>query len=128
MRINIRDIKVGYRVRRNPGNINALADSMRRLGQLQPILVDADNRLVCGYRRVEAARSLGWDTVDARQVDANTKEERLMIEAEENTTREDFTREELDKLDRLLNRYSNQGFFWHILNWLMDLMDRIFRR
>ncbi|MCB1325400.1 MAG: ParB N-terminal domain-containing protein [Spirochaetales bacterium] len=128
MRIRVEDIRVRNRIRRDPGHLADLKDSMNRLGLLQPILIDPQNNLVAGFRRLQSARELGWDTIEARIIDVEDKRERLIIEAEENTTRRDFTPEELEKADRLLERYSHEGFFRRFLAWILDLFDRIFRR
>jgi ParB family chromosome partitioning protein len=45
------------------GDIAALAASMKVLGLLHPIVVTPDGLLVCGERRLRAARLLGWKTI-----------------------------------------------------------------
>ena len=52
-------ILVGRRHRTDLGDIEALAESIRREGVLQPITVTPDGALVCGRRRLEALRLLG---------------------------------------------------------------------
>ncbi len=128
MRMKLTEIRIGNRIRRNPGDLSELKDSMRRLGLLQPILVDTDNNLVAGFRRLEAAKELGWETIDARLIEVKDRKERLIIEADENVTRRDFSPEELQKADELLDRYSREGIFWRIWSWILDIIDRIFRR
>ena len=63
-----------------------------------------------------------------RLVDIQNKKDRLIIEADENITRRDFTPEELRKADELMDRYSREGWFWRMVAWFLDLIDRIFRR
>ncbi len=128
MRVKISDIHVGNRIRKNPGDLTTLKDSMRRLGLLQPILIDPENNLIAGYRRLESAKELGWESIEARLVDVTDKKDRLIIESDENTTRRDFTPEELEKADKLMNRYSRRGFFWRFVAWLMDLIERLLGR
>lgn len=128
MRMKLTEIRIGNRIRKNPGDLSELKDSMRRLGLLQPILVDTDNNLVAGFRRLEAAKELGWETIDARLIEVKDRKERLIIEADENVTRRDFSPEELQKADELLERYSREGIFWRIWSWILDIIDRIFRR
>ena len=43
--------------------IEQIASSMRQFGFLNPVLVDADGRLVAGHGRVEAARRLGIEDI-----------------------------------------------------------------
>lgn len=62
---------------RNPrrGNIPAIAESLRTLGQYRPIVVNEGSHtgrpleVLAGNHTVYAARELGWDTIDAVTVD-----------------------------------------------------------
>lgn len=56
-------ITVGARHRTDLGDITTLAESIERQGLLQPITLTPDGVLVCGARRLEAIKQLGWDTV-----------------------------------------------------------------
>lgn len=46
-------------------HIRELADSMSRIGLIYPIVVDEENVLIDGHRRVAAAMLLGWETIKA---------------------------------------------------------------
>ncbi|MBF0263547.1 MAG: ParB N-terminal domain-containing protein [Magnetococcales bacterium] len=83
-------ISIGLRHRRDLGDVAVLADSIRDLGLLQPIGIDADNRLIFGHRRLEACRSLGWTSIPVRVIDAPA----LLAEHDENEIRKDFTHSE----------------------------------
>ena len=48
------------------GDVSELAASMKQHGQITPILVDADNNIIAGFRRVEAAKSLGWSCISVQ--------------------------------------------------------------
>jgi ParB family chromosome partitioning protein len=56
-------ITVGLRHRKDPGDIEALARSIDEVGMLQPITITPDGVLVCGWRRLEAVRRIGWNTL-----------------------------------------------------------------
>lgn len=56
-------IRVGVRHRKDLGDIDQLMESIDRLGLLQPITITPDGLLVCGWRRLEAVRRLGWRTL-----------------------------------------------------------------
>lgn len=56
-------ITVGIRHRKDLGDIDELAHSINEIGMLQPITITPDGVLVCGHRRLEAARRLGWRTI-----------------------------------------------------------------
>ena len=50
--------------RTHPGrNLEAIVGSLRRFGQRKPIVVDADGIVRAGNGTLEAARSLGWETI-----------------------------------------------------------------
>jgi ParB family chromosome partitioning protein len=128
MRLKLSEIRIGNRIRKDPGDLSELKDSMRRVGLLQPVLVDTNNFLVAGFRRLQAAKALGWESIETRLVDVQDKKDRLIMEADENITRRDFTPDELRKADVLLERYSREGWPWRLMAWFLDLIDRIFRR
>lgn len=44
-------------------NIQAIRSSLARFKQQKPIVVDADNIVIAGNGTLEAAKSLGWDTI-----------------------------------------------------------------
>ena len=83
----IDQIKINGRARAEVGDIESLARSMKKLGQLQPIGVGADGVLVFGGRRLMAARSLGWTEIEARVIDCDA----LQAEHDENEIRKSFT-------------------------------------
>lgn len=57
------DIKIGPRVRRDLGDIGPLATSIADIGLLHPIVVTQHGQLLAGQRRLEACKSLGWETI-----------------------------------------------------------------
>lgn len=117
MQVKLNDISIGSRIRKKPGDLNPLKGSMQRHGLLQPILIDQSYRLIAGYRRLKAAQSLGWDSIEALMITKN-KRERRVIEVEENTTRLDFSPSELDKATRLLD-LDRKGVFGRFVLWLL---------
>lgn len=60
----------------DPGDLSALQASLARYGMLEPVLLQPipgkrqghRYRLIAGFRRVTAAKALGWDTVPARVI------------------------------------------------------------
>lgn len=63
--ISVSEITVGPRIRKKLANIDGLASSMSELGLLQPILITQDKVLLAGYRRLTAAKKLGWKRIEA---------------------------------------------------------------
>ena len=56
----IDEIKVPSRLRKYMGDIAALSQSIKAVGLLHPVVVDKDNNLIAGARRLEAVKLLGW--------------------------------------------------------------------
>jgi ParB-like chromosome segregation protein Spo0J len=99
-RLLVEHVIVGIRLRPiNETAVAALAQSMRRLGQLYPISVycpdDNTFRLVAGLHRLEAAKRIGWDEIDAVFV-AGNEIERELQEIAENLHRSELTALERD--------------------------------
>lgn len=83
MRFKIKNVKFEqiesedetYRITTND-NTDDLVASIQRIGIVNPPLLIqniSNYRIVCGFRRILASRRLGWNNMDARILDANTK-------------------------------------------------------
>ncbi len=116
MLVNISDIKVKRRVRKDLGDLESLKTSLRTYGLLNPITLNSKYELVAGERRLEAAKQLGWTTINAQVLEIADKISQLEIELEENIQRHDFTEEELLAGYTLLEKYRNPGFFRKIFD------------
>ena len=87
--LKIGDIKVGHRHRKDMGDLESLAESIRREGLLQPIGVTENLELVFGERRLRAHKEiLKTKTILARVVDVSSI---IAGEYAENEIRKDFT-------------------------------------
>lgn len=95
MRIATSLVVVGSRIRKDVDrNIQALCRSINELGQLQPILIDEQNNLIAGARRLRACELLERD-VDAVVPDSvDDALKKLKAERDENQCREGFNPEE----------------------------------
>ena len=120
MLINIDEIKIKKRVRKDLGDLETLKDSLRRYGLLSPITINTRNELVAGQRRLESAKQLGWTTITANVVDAENKIGQLEMELEENTQRLPFTDEELLAGYNALEKLKNPSLFTKILNGIKN--------
>ncbi|MGP1458793.1 MAG: ParB N-terminal domain-containing protein [Treponema sp.] len=123
MLVKIDTIKVKKRVRRDLGDIDALKESLRSYGLLNPITLNKDNELIAGERRLEAAKMLGWTNINAVILDNLTPVEQLELEIEENNQRKEFTKEELLEGYRRLERLRNPTIFMR----LCAAIQRFFR-
>jgi N6-adenosine-specific RNA methylase IME4 len=86
MKIPLTDIRVGRRHRKDMGDLDALLESVRTLGMLQPIGITPEKQLVFGQRRLKVAKALGWETIEARLVRVDA----LIAERDENEIRKEF--------------------------------------
>jgi ParB family chromosome partitioning protein len=127
MQVPIEDIKVKKRIRKDLGDIASLADSLKHFGQINPIVITNDNALIAGERRLEAAKSLGWRTINAVVAEFPDKLSKLEYEVEENIQRRDFNTEEIAEATRRIYRLKNPSFFRRILNAIIRFFSRLFR-
>lgn len=104
MTINIDDIIIKERFRKDQGDIEALAEDIRENGLLQLPVVNKENRLLAGERRIRACKELGWTEIDVCVMDTRDADHELSIELSENLTRKSFTREEAIDAGRRLER------------------------
>ena len=128
MLVDINQIQVRKRVRKDLGDLTPLMDSLKRYGLLNPITITKDYKLIAGQRRLESARQLGWTTIDAVVVDIKDPVARLEIELEENTQRSNFTELELLEGYKQLEKLRNPGFFRRIWNAIKAFFKKLFKK
>jgi len=131
MQIQVDEIRIRKRIRKDPGDLRPLMESMRKHGILNPIVITTQNVLVAGYRRLEAAKRLGWQSVPVQVIDANDALTLLEIEIEENAARKDFSSDEMADAFTRMDKLKNPGVFRRIWYWLGKIFRRIlsvFRR
>ena len=93
--IPIFSVTIANRIRKDLGDISALATNISELGLLSPILVNKQYQLLAGERRLTACRELGWTDIPAIIMDTADAERELAVEFAENRYRKDFNREEI---------------------------------
>ena len=112
MLVRISEIKVKKRVRRDLGDLDPLKDSLRRYGLLNPITITKDKVLIAGERRLEAAKAIGWETINAEILNYELDPiDKLEMEMEENNQRIPFTAEEMAEGYKRLDKLRNPSFF-----------------
>ena len=92
-------IQVGFRYRKDLGDLRSLADSIGEVGLLHPVVVTPEGRLIAGQRRLEACRLLGWAEVPVTVVDLY---QAARGEAHENLVRKDLLPSEIVALKRAI--------------------------
>lgn len=99
--VAVDSIVVGARHRKDAGDLDALAASIYQLGLLQPVTVTPDRVLVCGWRRLEAVKRLGWESIKVWvRSGISDPVTALLAERDENTQRKDYTPLEREALYR----------------------------
>lgn len=123
MIVKIEDIKVKRRIRKDLGDLEPLKDSLRIYGLMNPITLNSKYELVAGERRLQAAKELGWERINAIVLDSSVdKIHQLEMELEENNQRKEFTDEELLVGYKRLERLRNPSIFIRILNFFANLL------
>jgi len=104
--MKIADIKIGKRHRKDAGDIQGLADSIKTIGLLHPIVVDMNKNLIVGWRRIEAYKLLGKDEIPHREVrNLNELLPLLTAERDENVMRKDFSRSEAVAMGESIEKF-----------------------
>jgi ParB-like chromosome segregation protein Spo0J len=64
--------------------VRQIAESIRRFGFTNPVLIDGENRILAGHGRVEAARELGLAAAPCLRIDhMSVTEKRAYVLAEQ---------------------------------------------
>jgi site-specific DNA-methyltransferase (adenine-specific) len=72
----------------DPRKLEELTESFRSVGQLQPVIIDEDNILIAGERRIKAAQMLGRTEIWAEYLTNLEPWQKDVAELEENLRRE----------------------------------------
>ena len=128
MKIKVDSIILKKRIRENMGDIESLKESFKKYGQLSPIIINRKCELIAGHRRLEAARRLGWDTIEASIVDREAEADKLEIELEENMRRLNLNPEEISQGLLRLKHLMQPNLIQRILRFFKKLINIILRK
>ena len=116
--------------------VRELAESIRTIGLLNPITIDNQNYLVCGFHRLSAYKLLGFETIPAITKDYSLLYSELG-EIEENLTRSPLSKIEIaEHIVRREGIYSELGMrlvrgvsckegFYLQINWQKNMVYQI---
>jgi DNA modification methylase len=91
MNININEIKVGKRLRKlDQLKVIEIADSIKEIGLLNPILITKDNQLVAGMHRLAACQHLNWKEIECNILENIGDLKTQLAEIDENLIRNDL--------------------------------------
>lgn len=125
MLVQIKDIKIKKRVRKDLGNLEDLKDSMKIYGLMNPITLNSRYELIAGERRLQSAIQLGWTSINANIIDNLTEVDQLEMEIEENNQRKEFTDAELMEGYKRLQRLRKPNIFYKIYLFFKHLFQKI---
>ncbi len=125
MLVNINDIKIKKRVRRDLGDLEPLKESLRTYGLLNPITLNNKYELIAGERRLQAAKQLGWTNINAVIQNNLSDIEELEMELEENNQRKEFTKDELLDGYRRLEKLRNPSVWRKIAMFFNNLWEKL---
>lgn len=128
MQVKISDIKIEKRIRKDLGNLNSLATSINKFGQMNPVLITKNYQLIAGHRRIEASKMLGREYVEAIIVENINDAEKLEMEIDENLYRKSLTDKELDDALEKLDKMRNPGFFVRLIEKIKAFFKNLFSK
>ena len=108
MKVTLQEITLGERARKEYGDLEELGESMTRLGQIQPIVIDENKCIRAGGRRYSAAILLGWDDIECVYMEDLSPLEQKEVELEENIARKSFTWQEEVSLKKEINELKKE--------------------
>lgn len=110
--IPVTSVKVGERMRQlDETKVLELMTSYESIGVINPISVDEDMTLIAGAHRLEAAKNLGWETIEAKVFNEEDLQ-RELIEIDENLIRNELcyiaASEHIQERERILTSLGNR--------------------
>ena len=130
MKIDIERIKVdeASRIRQDIGDLTSLEESIQQVGLINPVLIDENDNLVAGFRRLSACRNLGWQEIEANVVELEGDELKILeAEVAENLYRKEFTPDEIlaiqKRRDEIAEAKRPKGAFERFWNWIKALFQ-----
>ena len=125
MQVNIKDIIIKKRARKDEGDLTSLMESLDKIGQLNPIILDSKMELIAGYRRLAAAKKLGWTKISATILEIHNKADKLAIEIDENVHRLAFDDADLAEAYKRLQKLRRKNIFIRIWNKIKEFFKKI---
>jgi ParB family chromosome partitioning protein len=103
-------------------------ESLKIHGQLTPIIINRKHELIAGFRRLQAAKRLGWKSIEAVMIDRPTEQQKLEVEIEENVQRLDLSPEEIAEGMARIEKLRHPGLLARIWAFVLHILRSLFRR
>jgi ParB family chromosome partitioning protein len=126
MLVTTESIIVRKRLRKELGDISGLMESLKIHGQLTPIIISRKYELIAGFRRLQAAKRLGWKSIEAVMIDRSTEQQKLEVEMEENIQRLDLSAEEIAEGMARLRKLRHPGLLARIWAFILHILRSMF--
>lgn len=108
------------------GDIDLIADSLSKLGQYKPIVVNVDGTILAGNHTVMAAQRLGWETIDVHRVDVDDETaKRIVLVDNKANDQSTYDVEELVNLLTELPNLDATGFTRDEVDDLLETLDAL---
>jgi len=128
VQVNIKDIIIKKRARKDEGDLTSLMESLDKIGQLNPIILNSKMELIAGYRRLTAAKKLGWTKISATILEIHDKADMLAIEIDENVHRLAFDDADLAEAYKKLQKLRRKNIFVRIWLAIKAFFKKLFGR
>lgn len=102
----IKQIIIKNRYRKDYGDLEPLKESIKRIGLLHPVVINEENVLVAGGRRLKALKELGHEDIPVTKI--NLKDV-IRGEYDENSVRKGFTPSEEVAIWQSMESYQETG-------------------
>ena len=108
------------------GDIDLIAESLSKLGQYKPIVVNKDGTILAGNHTVMAAQRLGWETIDVHRVDVDDDTaKRIVLVDNASNDKSTYDVEDLVNLLTELPTLEATGFTRDEVDQLLESIDDI---
>lgn len=128
MQVSIQNIILEDRIRKELGDLSPLMKSLQKHGQLNPIIIDEDNKLIAGHRRLESAKQLGWLSVETICLKELSNSDKIELEIDENIHRKELTPDEIKDGYERLEKLNKPPVMKRIGLFFKQLWAKLFRR
>jgi ParB family chromosome partitioning protein len=126
MLVSPESIVVRKRIRKDLGDISGLMESLKTHGQLTPVIISRNYELIAGFRRLQAAKRLGWKSIEAVMIDKPTEQQKLEVEIEENVQRLELSPEEIADGMARLQKLRHPALLARIWAFILRVLRLIF--
>ncbi|MBB6042713.1 ParB N-terminal domain-containing protein [Borreliella yangtzensis] len=128
MLIDIDQIKIKKRIRKNIGDLETLKNSILKHGLIYPIIIDKNKNLIAGFRRYQALKEIGYKEAEVKVISIENKKTLLEIELDENNVRKSFTRSEANAGEDYLKVYSERNIIIRFFKFIILKIKNMWKK